>query len=44
MTHVMIEWNPETKKYKITKTYPDGTVFVKEMDSETAEYVYGIRG
>lgn len=44
MTHIVIEWNPETKKYKITKTNPDGTVFVKEMDPEVAEYTYGFRG
>ena len=44
MKRVMIEWNPETKKYKITETYPDGTVFVKEMDPEVAEYTYGFRG
>lgn len=44
MKKVIIEYNCETKKYDITEIYSDGSTFVRHLDPEAAEYIYGFRG
>lgn len=43
MKTIEIKYNPETKKYDVIETYPDGKIIIRGgKDAETIEYTYGI--